>query len=34
LPEGYYRPAHYDAINAVEAEGGFDDPENDLDEEC
>jgi hypothetical protein len=30
LPAGYYCPPHTDALEAIEAEGGFDDPENDL----
>jgi hypothetical protein len=30
LPDGYYCPAHRDAIEKIELEGGFDDPENDL----
>jgi hypothetical protein len=30
LPDGYYCPAHAEALEAVLGEGGFDEPENDL----
>jgi hypothetical protein len=30
LPDGFCCSAHSDALEAIEAEGGFDDPENDL----